>query len=217
MKPFRIPSLRLRHLAILPAAGVVTALGALVLPSVASASTAADTIINVHYPVTDGSTFIKKINTTAPIGAGTLSASVDLNTGSSTSTLSLPPTTVSFKALGLVPVTSTVELIQNGPATGTVDFTNNTVTSTASVTLKIDSMNVGGINVPLGSSCESEAPTSVTVTSAAGFSISNGGTLTGTYTIPEFTHCGLQTLLINLLIPGPGNTITLNLGALQLG
>jgi hypothetical protein len=202
-------------------APMVLALATGAAPAISAAAAApaaaADSILNGHYPVTGGSTFIKKINTTVPIGAGTLSSSVDLNTGSSTSTLSLPPASVSFNALGLVPVTSTVELIQNGPATGTVDFANNTVTSTASVTLKIDSMTVAGIPVPIGDRCESKAPTSVTVNSAAGFSIGNGGTLNGTYTIPAFSHCGLQTLLINLLIPGPGNTITLNLGPLQLG
>ena len=39
-----------------------------------------------------------------------------------------------------------------------------------------------------------------------------GGTLAGTYTIPRFHHCLLDTLLINLTLPGPGNTITLTVG-----
>jgi hypothetical protein len=30
---------------------------------------------------------------------------------------------------------------------------------------------------------------------------------------PRFTHCLLDTALINLTLPGPGNTITLTLGA----
>jgi hypothetical protein len=45
----------------------------------------------------------------------------------------------------------------------------------------------------------------------------NGGTLAGTYTIPPFAHCGLATFLINLTLPGPGNTISLTLGAGSLG
>jgi hypothetical protein len=50
------------------------------------------------------------------------------------------------------------------------------------------------------------------VSSAAGFTLLGGGNVTGTYTIPPFSHCGLATFLINLSIPGPGNTITLTLG-----
>jgi hypothetical protein len=35
--------------------------------------------------------------------------------------------------------------------------------------------------------------------------------------IPAFRHCGLSTLLLNLTIPGLGNTLNLTLGQLQLG
>jgi hypothetical protein len=55
------------------------------------------------------------------------------------------------------------------------------------------------------------------VTSQPGFNVLSGGTLAGTYTIPRFAHCGLATLLINLTLPGPGNTISLVLGAGSLG
>ena len=34
---------------------------------------------------------------------------------------------------------------------------------------------------------------------------------------PFFRHCGLNTLLLNLTIPGSGNTLNLTLGQLQLG
>jgi hypothetical protein len=42
-------------------------------------------------------------------------------------------------------------------------------------------------------------------------------TLAGSYTIGKFQHCGLATLLINLTIPGSGNTIKLTLGKAHLG
>jgi hypothetical protein len=48
--------------------------------------------------------------------------------------------------------------------------------------------------------------------SSQGWSIIKGGTLAGTYTIPRFHHCLLDTLLINLTLPGPGNTIALTVG-----
>ena len=44
-----------------------------------------------------------------------------------------------------------------------------------------------------------------------------GGAVSGSYTIPAFHHCLLNTLLLNLTIPGPGNTLNLTLGQLQLG
>ena len=50
------------------------------------------------------------------------------------------------------------------------------------------------------------------MTSQPGFDILNGGNLAGTYTIPPFANCGLTTTVLNLTIPGPGNTIALTLG-----
>ena len=55
------------------------------------------------------------------------------------------------------------------------------------------------------------------MTSQPGFDILNGGNLAGTYTIPPFANCGLVTGLLNLTIPGPGNTITLTLGMAHIG
>ena len=123
----------------------VLAAGASLLAAAAVAATAgsasADTVVNAHYALT-GTTFIKKLNTTVNLGSGTLAATVDLDTGASSSTLSLPPATASVKELGLVPVSATTEMIQNGPATGTVNLTANTITSTASVTLKITALKI---------------------------------------------------------------------------
>jgi hypothetical protein len=189
------------------------------LAAVAVATTAgpaaADSTINVHYAIT-GTAFLKKLNTTASLGPGTLAATVDLTTGASTSTLSLPPSTVSAKELGFIPVTATTEMIQNGPATGTVNLTTNTITSTASVTLKIDKLTAFGIPLPVGNSCET-SPFTVTLTSGAGFTVGGGGPVSGSFTLPQFHHCLLNTLLLNLTIPGSGNTLNLTLGPLQIG
>ena len=107
-------------------------------------------------------------------------------------------------------------MIQNGPAIGTVNTTTNTITSTASVTLKITSLTVSGIRLPVGNSCQT-SPFSVTLSSGSGFTVGGGGPVSGSYTIPAFHHCLLNTLLLNLTIPGPGNTLNLTLGQLQLG
>jgi hypothetical protein len=196
------------------AAIAVTGIG-LATPALASPAAPADQTVNVTYPVS-GSTFIKAINSSIALGPGSLSTTADLTTSTLTGTLSLPPATGSFKELGLVPVTATTEMIQDGQATGTVDFSTNAVTTTTKESIKLTSLKVAGLPVPVGSNCET-APATITVSSQPGFNVLSGGTLSGTYTIPSFAHCGLATLLINLTLPGPGNTITLTLGAGTLG
>jgi hypothetical protein len=197
-------------------AGIAAATPALASPAAPTAKAAlADTTVSVSYPVT-GSTYIKAINSTIDLGPGTLATTADLTTSTLTGTLTLPPATGSFKELGLVPVTATTEMIQDGTATGTVNFTTNAVTTTATDTLKLTSLNVAGLPIPVGPSCQT-SPATITVSSEAGFNVLNGGTLSGTYTIPTFSHCGLATLLINLTLPGPGNTISLTLGKGTLG
>jgi hypothetical protein len=197
-------------------AGIAAATPALASAAAPAARAApADTTVSVSYPVT-GSTFIKAINSTIDLGPGTLATTADLTTSTLTGTLTLPPATGSFKELGLVPVTATTEMIQDGTATGTVNFTTNAVTTTATDTIKLTSLKVAGLPIPVGPSCET-SPATITVSSQAGFNVLNGGTLSGTYTIPTFAHCGLATLLINLTLPGPGNTISLTLGKGTLG
>jgi len=194
-------------------AGIAAATPALASPAAPTAPS--DSTVSVSYPVT-GTTFIKAIGSTIDLGPGTLSTTADLTTSTLTGTLTLPPATGSFKELGLIPVTATTEMIQDGTATGTVNFTTNAVTTTATDTIKLTSLKVAGVPILVGPSCET-SPTTITVSSQAGFNVLNGGTLAGTYTIPPFAHCGLATLLINLTLPGPGNTISLTLGKGTLG
>jgi hypothetical protein len=211
-----------RRLTLLAASAAAAVAGiAAATPALASAGAPAaraalsDSTVSVSYPVT-GSTFIKAIGGAIDLGPGTLSTTADLTTSTLTGTLTLPPATGSFKELGLIPVTATTEMIQDGTATGTVNFTTNAVTTTATDTIKLTSLKVAGVPILVGPSCET-SPATISVSSQAGFNVLNGGTLSGTYTIPPFAHCGLATLLINLTLPGPGNTISLTLGKGTLG
>jgi hypothetical protein len=197
----------LRKVAVGSAAGLLAVAG--VIASTGSAS--ADTNLTVKYAVT-GSTTLAAPNASLPLGPGHLISTVDLTTGALTATLKLPEATGSFKELGLVPVTATAKLINDGPTTGQADPSTGAVTTTSMITMKIVSLIVAGINTPVGTSCETSTPVTVQVASQPGFSIVGGGNLAGTYTIPPFANCGLATLLINLTLPGPGNTITLTLG-----
>jgi hypothetical protein len=188
-------------------AGLVTAVVVATTPALASAGTT----VTVRYPV-NGSTFLKAANATVPLGPGTLRSKVNLTTGKVTASLNLPPATGSFKELGVIPVTATVAFIQDGPTTGTVDLNTGAVTTMSNITLQITSLSVGGLPVPVGPACESATPASVSLASQPGFSIVNGGTVSGTYTVPPFAHCGLTTPVLNLTITGPGNTLSLTLG-----
>ena len=180
-----------------------------------SAAVPADSLITATYPAT-GSTHLHALGSTVTLGPGTLSSTVDLSTSAVTATLTLPPATISFKEYGLIPVSATTEFIQDGTATGTASLSDNAVTATLPVMLKITSLNIAGLPIPVGSQCQTTAPAAITVSSQPGFNLLSGGTLAGTYTIPQFSHCGLDTFLINLTVPGPGNTITFTLGQATL-
>jgi len=200
---------RFRRAAIVAGVGLMTAVGV-----AATTGTAyADTIIKVHYPLT-GTATIAKLNTTLDLGSGTLSATVDLNTGTSSATLTMPPATASTTVLGFIPVSATTVINQVAPATGTVTATG--ITSTATVTLQITNLTVFGVSLPVGDSCMT-SPFTISLASDPGFTVSGGGPVSGMFTIPHFHHCGLNTLLLNLTIPGSGNSINLTLGALQFG
>jgi len=171
----------------------------------------ADTTASLTYPVS-GSTYINAIHTSIPLGPGTLSATADLTTSAITGSVNLPPATGSFKELGLVPVTATTAFVEQGQTTGTLE-SDGGIQATSHISLKLTSLKVAGIPVPVGNSCETAVPATITLTSESGFNALTGGTVSGTYTIPHFAHCLLATPLINLTLPGPNNTITLTLGA----
>lgn len=171
----------------------------------------ADTTVSLTYPIS-GSTYINAIHTSIPLGPGTLSATADLNTAAVTGNVNLPPATGSFSELGLVPVTATTAFVEQGQTTGTLE-SDGGIQATSHISLKLTSLKVAGIPVPVGNSCQTAVPATISLTSESGFNALTGGTVSGTYTIPYFAHCLLATPLINLTLPGPNNTITLNLGA----
>jgi hypothetical protein len=193
------------------AATAIAGLLALATIAATPAAASAATVLKVRYPV-NGSTFLKAANATVPLGPGALRSRVNLSNGNVTASLNLPPATGSFKEFGLIPVTATVAFIQNGPTTGKIDLSTGAVTTSSSITLQITSLSVAGLPVPVGPACESATPASVALASQPGFSIVNGGTVSGTYTVPPFAGCGLITPVLNLTITGPGNTISLTLG-----
>jgi hypothetical protein len=193
----------------------VTGLTAAATVMLSTGPAMADTIIKAKYKVT-GTTFIKKANFTLTLTPGTLNSNVNADTGKLTGTLTLPNATAKFKQLGLVPVTAVTQFINDGQTTGTLNLDTGAVKTTSKVTLRIVKLTVGGLPQLVGKHCQTSKPAVITVNSQKDFNVLQGGHLSGTYTIPPFANCLLDTLLINLTLPGPGNTISLKLGPAQI-
>jgi hypothetical protein len=206
-----------RRATALGAASVITALGLAATAPFAAAAPAGvpGTSIHVKYKVT-GSTFLAGPNFTLALGPGKLASTVDSN-GKLTATLSMPNATGSFKEAGVIPVTATTQFINDGPTTGKINLSTGAVATTSKITLRIVSLSVASISVPVGPSCETKTPAVIKLKSEKGFNVVDGGKLGGTYAVPDFHKCLLATLLIDATLSGQGNTITLKLGKAKLG
>jgi hypothetical protein len=197
------------------AAGILAAAATAVLAVGASALPArADSTLTVKYPVS-GTTHLATLGVDVPLGPGSLTAVVDTTTNTLTANLSLPAATATAKILG-ISVSATANFIQQGQATGTVNFANNTVSTTANETIQVTSISIAGITISLGQHCQTINPSTITVNSAAGFSVIFGGHLTGTYDIGHFEGCGLVDAVLDLTLSGKGNTIDLTLGGVTI-
>lgn len=187
----------------------IAAAGTLALiPAAAHAAT----IVTLQHDAT-GSSFIAKTGSTIPLGPTTLTTNLDIDTGDFTGSLPLPGTTTEFKAAGFLPVKADVNFIPAGPVTGRIDLTQTQakVTSTASYTVRLSNIKVAGFPTFAGANCKTKVPAVIPANTpeGEGFDIIEGGNLTGTYTLGEFENCGINTALINALVPGPGNTVSI--------
>jgi hypothetical protein len=203
--------MRVRKASVLLAAAI-----AATVVGVGSSPAAAAADLTATYPI-NGVSHIASNDSDLPLGPGTLRATVSLDTGALTAAVTLPPATGSFKELGIIPVTATVELTESEPTTGSLDLNTGAMQSTSHVTLRLTRLTIAGLPALVGSRCQTVEPAEIPLTSQPGFSVLRGGVVSGTYTIPKFEHCLLNTGLINLVIPGPGNTLSLTLGPAVLG
>jgi hypothetical protein len=202
--------MRVRTASVLVAAMAATAVGVSASPAAAVAA------LSATYPI-NGVSHINSTDSDLPLGPGSLHATVDLDSGALTASVSLPPATGSFEELGVIPVTATVELTEAEPTTGSLDINTGAMQGTSHMNLRLTRLTIAGLPAPVGSRCQTVRPAEIPLASQPGFSVLRGGEVSGTYTIPPFEHCLLNTGLINLTIPGPGNTLTLTLGPAVLG
>jgi len=185
-----------------------------------NASAAGVPPLKFRYHVTGTST-VKKPDSTVKLGPATLHLALR-NNGSYSGSLKLPPAQTSFKAAGLLPVSATATFIQVGKLTGSLKTVKGKVhvTSVAHDILRLSNVKVAGVATDVGDKCQTKTPIALSVTNKKSFDLTKGGVLGGTFTIPNFTGCGLHLIGINLIplnilldnqVSGPGNTVSLHL------
>jgi hypothetical protein len=133
----------------------------------------------------------------------------------------LPPAPGSFWAFGFMPVTGTLRITQPEPSdiyawsTFTLPVDGLT-TVKVKLSARIEDTTVNGVPLDVGENCRTATPIDATFTADYDhYSITNGGVLTGTITIPPFSGCGVDEDLdpiITGLVSGPGNFVKLTQG-----
>lgn len=200
----------LRRTALATAATSATA--ALVLAGAPSAS--ADPI-GVGWDV-NVTTTVKKLNQQITFPQTRFPAQVDVfGTGAITGNLVLPDAVTTLK-LGRLPLAEvTMAAVPTKPVSG--QLTGLDVVANQEFNIHIKRIEPLGLPFNLvGNNCKTVTPVKSQLSGTL-TGLFDPYTLTGTYTIPKFAHCGLSTWLINLLIPGPGNTMTADFSGFKIG
>jgi hypothetical protein len=189
------------------ALAVLGTVGLVMVAAPAQASTDFDYTVN-------GSTHIASTGSNITLGPATLHAFAEAE-GTIAADMALPGTRTEFKLLGFVPVTANVAFEPVGRTTGALTRVGRTQVLNTTSQYHVRLTNIKASIFPLfaGPFCRTEEPVTINAGTPAGeaFGLSAGGRLVGEYSIGDFQNCGLNTLLINSIIPGSGNTIELNL------
>lgn len=206
-----------RSLRSLAAAGIAaTAVlgGVLATAAPAMASDAPPGSFEIDYDASGTSTIVKP-NSVVKLGPTVSKTYIsDSGDGTFTADLALPPTVSNFKILGLIPVSATVNFVPAGQVQGSISPDSPIrLSATAKYYLRLTDVKAAGLPTFQGDSCQTVAPVTIPIATPAGqvFDLTTGGVLAGKYTIGDFANCGLTTGLINLLVPGPNNTVSFTL------
>jgi len=189
----------------------------------ASAFPPGDPIYQFKYKVV-ATSHIAKANLTLSPPPGIFKGGIDLSTGQLQGSISLPDTTFTQSEAGIGLVTATAAIVQTKPVTGHVNIGNFKVSATSvfnihivtmypatpTLPITLPSLPLPPITVPpinlVGNSCTTASPVSVTMKGTA--HLGSASTFAGSFTMPNFTNCGVMTTVINQEIPGPGNTFS---------
>jgi hypothetical protein len=134
----------------------------------------------------------------------------------------LPPAPASFFAFGFIPTTGTMQLTQIGLADVYLWSTSRPpyrglATVKVKLSAQISDVKINGVPLDVGDDCRTAEPINGVFTGTYDeYSISKGGVLRGTVTIPPFSGCGVSEDLDPIftgLVSGPGNYVKLTQGA----
>ena len=187
--------------------------GAMAAP-IAQANHVQDFIIPLDGWPVGGSLGVKKLNQNIQLPPGSAfhgGVTSDLRVEGHTT---IPDFTTTLKLLGLVPNHVALSITEAAPATGTLQPNpGGTATTKVKVSsnIRVRSLRVGFIPVPIGRNCRTSSPAILNLEDTSRLNLLNGFAFEGIYTIPKFTGCGLMTPTLNLLMAGPNNPYTLTL------
>lgn len=160
----------------------------------------------------DTTTTLAKIGTTVSLPTGSLVAQIDTRSGAMTGDLSFPTATKTLQ-LGQIPLgTVSVALHQAGQVRGRVNRDRTRAAANAAFDVQIVSIRPAfapALNL-VGGPCTTRRP----ATAGLHGPINLGGstTFTSTYYLPRFADCGQSaTPILNALLPGPRNTMSITL------
>ncbi|WP_156758641.1 hypothetical protein [Actinokineospora pegani] len=190
-------------------AGVAVASVAAVGALFATATPSSAAPVEISYDAT-GSTDLTGLGATLPLGPGTATVETDLQQGNITGSIDLPETKTKFLLAGILDTHAKVKVTQNGPLSGTINA--GVVDVSGDFTVQITEVGHFDIGIPLPN-CKATEPVRISLTSGPGFNPAVGGTLTGSYTLPKFADCFVDTEIINFLVVGKDNPISIDLKA----
>jgi hypothetical protein len=164
----------------------------------------------------DATTHLKKLDQTIVVHGGRFQGAIDFTTATEADpnaklrgVITLPQTTFTYQAAGIVPLlTATAAIVPTKPVTGFLNLPTLTVTATSTFNIKIISAKINGTNNNLvGNNCQTATPVTVTMSGPASFG--GASAFSGEFTLPKLANCGLaQTIALNQVMPGPGNTFS---------
>ncbi|WP_157749300.1 DUF6801 domain-containing protein [Jatrophihabitans sp. GAS493] len=161
----------------------------------------------------NGTITLPTINGKGKVGPGLVSTDVNLKNGTFTGTTTLPDITVNGSLFGFIPLTTVASFTEIGPLSGQLAKGATDLVADLKANIGVKSVKALGILPLTSGSCHTASPVSIHLASngKGEFSPFEGGTVTSTFAIGSLTDCGLLTGILNVIFPGPNNSLSLNL------
>jgi hypothetical protein len=161
----------------------------------------------LEYDVT-ATIHIESLDIDNTVEGGTFVGDLDLATGALTADLDLPASETELDLVGLPLAKAGFATEPIGQTTGTVNLADLTVSTSTELDILLTYLRptlLPFVNL-VGRNCQTREP--ITIETDGAIDLAAGIEISGEFTIPKFENCGLVTPILNLLIPGDGNTFT---------